>query len=138
MRVVELAHRGHHTKQLIRSKVWFQNIDKITEERIKACVACQAVDNTKRRDPIIVRDLPNTPFHSLDMDFAGPFPNGKYIFIIIDEYSRFPIAEIVDSTSFEQIQPILEKTFALMGIPKMVLQLPKLWIPLALNKYNQS
>lgn len=42
-------------------------------------------------------------------------------YIIIDEYSRFPIDEVLDSTSFGQIQPILEKTFALMGIPKMVL-----------------
>ncbi|KAK9709353.1 Integrase core domain [Popillia japonica] len=106
---------------MIRSKVWFPNIDKITEKLIKSCVTCQAVDNAKHKDPICVRALPGTPFENIDVDFAGPFPNGKYIFIAVDEYSRFPIAEVVNSTSFEHIQPILEKTFALMGIPKVLL-----------------
>ncbi|KAK9716764.1 hypothetical protein QE152_g24562 [Popillia japonica] len=76
----------------------------------------QAADNTKHRDPISVRELPSTPFENIDVDFAGPFPNGKYIFV--DKYFRFPIAEIVNSTSSEHIQLILE---ALMGIPKVLL-----------------
>ncbi|KAK9687217.1 Integrase zinc binding domain [Popillia japonica] len=137
MRVVELAHRGHQgivrTKQLIRSKVWFQNIDKITEERIKACVACQAVDNTKRRDPIIVRDLPNTPFHSLDMDFAGPFPNGKSIIVRDLPNTPFHSLDMDFAGPFPNGKYIF---IILMNIPGS--QLPKLWIPLALNKYNQS
>ncbi|KAK9739757.1 Integrase zinc binding domain [Popillia japonica] len=107
LRTIELAHRGHQgivrTKQMIRSKVWFPNIDKITEKLIKSCVTCQAVDNAKHRDSICVRALPGTPFENIDVDFAGPFPNGKYIFIAVDEYSRFPIAEVVNSTSFESI-----------------------------------
>ena len=43
-RAVELAHLGHQgivkTKQLIRDKVWFPGIDKLTEE--KNCLSCQA------------------------------------------------------------------------------------------------
>ena len=43
-RGVELAHLGHQgivkTKQLIRDKVWFPGIDKLTEE--KNCLSCQA------------------------------------------------------------------------------------------------
>ena len=43
-RPVELAHLGHQgivkTKQLIRDKVWFPGIDKLTEE--KNCLSCQA------------------------------------------------------------------------------------------------
>ncbi|KAK9722030.1 Integrase core domain [Popillia japonica] len=80
-----------------------------------------AVDNTKHRDPISARGLPGTSFENIDVDFAGPFPNGKYIFIAVAEYSRFPIAEVVSSTSFEHVQLILEKTFGLIGIPEALL-----------------
>ena len=38
-RAVELAHLGHQgivkTKQLIRDKVWFPGIDKLTEDKVK-------------------------------------------------------------------------------------------------------
>ena len=45
-KAVDLAHLGHqgivNTKQLIRDKVWFPEIDKMTEETIKNCLPCQA------------------------------------------------------------------------------------------------
>ena len=45
-RPVELAHLGHQgivkTKQLIRDKVWFPGIDKLTEDKVKNCLSCQA------------------------------------------------------------------------------------------------
>ena len=42
----ELAHLDHQgivkTKQLIRDKVWFPGIDKLTEDKGKNCLLCQA------------------------------------------------------------------------------------------------
>ena len=44
-RAVELAHLGHQvivkTKQLIREKVWFPGIDKLTEDKVKNYLSCQ-------------------------------------------------------------------------------------------------
>lgn len=44
-KAVDLAHLGHHgivkTKQLIRDKVGFPGIDKMTEETIQNCLPCQ-------------------------------------------------------------------------------------------------
>ncbi len=44
-RVVDLAHEGHQgitkTKALLREKVWFPGINKMVEERVKSCLACQ-------------------------------------------------------------------------------------------------
>lgn len=90
----------------------------MTEKFVRGCGACQAYTPQKYRDPIATKERPFSPFEMIDVDFIGPFPNQKYIFLMVDEYSRFPVAEVVSSTSFEAIRPILEKTFATFGIPK--------------------
>ncbi|KAG5865763.1 hypothetical protein JTB14_000531 [Gonioctena quinquepunctata] len=55
-RAVEIAHKGHQgivkIKQLLRRKVWFQNIDSMTEMYINGCEICQAVMPSNRRDPV--------------------------------------------------------------------------------------
>lgn len=121
-KVIALAHRGHQgivkTKQLLRTKVWFPGIDSKTENAIKHCLPCQAVTpKIRNRNPIATIDLPTTPFSKIDIDYAGPFPNGKYILLLIDEFSRFPIAKIVPSTNSTHLITFLEETFSLFGIP---------------------
>lgn len=119
---IELAHKGHlgitKTKQLLRTKVWFPNLDALTETYIKFCIPCQAVTKQQHRDPIVSSPLPDYPFQCIDVDFAGPFKQNKYIFIVVDEFSRYPIIEIVNSTSFTNLKPILQNVFATWGFPK--------------------
>jgi len=105
------------TKQLIRSKVWFLNIDKLVKDFVHSCSSCQATIPFKHRDPIITARLTKYSFEQLDIDYAGPFPNGKYLFVIVDEFSRFPFIEIISSTSFKHLEPILLKIF---GLPKIM------------------
>lgn len=59
--------------------------------------------------------LPERPWAEVAIDLHGPFQSGKYLLVIIDEQSRFPVVEVVRSTSAEQILPRLRKTFALFG-----------------------
>ncbi|KAK9711410.1 Integrase zinc binding domain [Popillia japonica] len=98
-KAIELAHRGHlgmvKTKQLLRSKVWFPNIDKMVELEIKTCSACQIVTPQHTRDPVVGTELPSAPWENLDIDFAGPYPGGKYLLILIDEHTRYPIVEVI-------------------------------------------
>ena len=42
------------------------------------------------------------------MDFWGPLPNGEHMLVIIDEYSRYPEVEFVQSTSAEAVIPHLD------------------------------
>lgn len=123
-RAIDFAHIGHQgivkTKQLLRSKVWFPKIDILVENAIKSCQPCQSTIQKHHQAPISSTKLPNGAFQQLDMDYAGPFTNGKYVIIVIDEFSRYPIAEITSSTSFNQLQPILQKIFAIFGIPKSI------------------
>jgi hypothetical protein len=39
----------------------------------------------------------------LRCDFYGPLKNGKYLFVLIDDHSRYPIAKFVSSTASKQV-----------------------------------
>lgn len=119
--IIELAHKGHQgvvkTKKLLREKVWFPDLDKMVETRIKSCIPCQATITQHTRTPIISTPLPSNPWESLAMDFAGPFPNGKYVMVILDEFSRFPVVEVIKSLKATKIINHLNRIFGLFGIP---------------------
>lgn len=124
-RVVQIAHQSHQgivkTKQYIREKVWFPGIDRLVENAVKSCIPCQAsYPGATVREPVIPTPLPPEPWHSLAIDFSGPFPSGEYLLVIIDEYSRFPEVEIVPSTSAKTIIPKMEAIFARQGLPRTI------------------
>ena len=97
--VIKLAHEGHQgivkTKQLVREKVWFVNIDKQVEEFCKGCIPCQASVPRQQHAPLKMSPLPSRPWSELSMDFCGPFPTGSYLMVIVDDYSRYPVVEIL-------------------------------------------
>lgn len=79
---LQLAHGGHQgivkTKALLRTKVWFPNIDKQAEATVKCCLACQANTPITHSEPLKMSELPQAPWHSISVDFYGPFPAGGY------------------------------------------------------------
>ena len=54
------------------------------------------------------------------MDFCGPFPNGDYLLVVTDDFSRFSEVEILRSTSAKAVIPHLDSIFARQGIPEVV------------------
>ena len=122
---VKIAHEGHQglakTKALIREKVWFPLVDKYVTEEIANCLACQAVGPQNVPEPLRMRPMPSGPWKRLHIDFFGPVPSNEYLLVIVDAYSRFPIVEVVRSTSIETIIPKLDSVFAMHGIPNEVI-----------------
>ncbi|GFN77286.1 transposon ty3-g Gag-Pol polyprotein [Plakobranchus ocellatus] len=123
--VVKLTHASHQgvvkTKQLIREKAWFPGIHKIIEDHLKGCLPCQASVNTpKQSDPLHRSPFPICPWDELSVDFARPFPTGEHLLIVIDDYSRFPEVEIVNSTSARSVTPKLNQIFARFGTPNIL------------------
>ena len=120
-RVIEIAHTGHQgivrTKQLLRNHVWFRGIDEAVERCINNCTKCQANTDKQKLEPLQMRKIPDEPWDSVCVDFYGPLKNGKYLFVLIDEHSRYPIVRQVSSTAFKAIQPTLDDIFATFGIP---------------------
>ena len=77
-------------KSLLRTFCWFPGMDKAVENKVRECLPCQAVQPASNEQPIKPSELPSGPWQYVKMDFQGPYPNGDYIFIMIDRYSRWP------------------------------------------------
>ena len=123
-RAVELAHEGHQglvkTKRLVRGKVWFPGIEWRVQTLIDNCMACQANSPKERPQPLAMTPLPPKPWHTLNIDFCGPFPTGEYLLVVIDAYSRFPEVAIVNSTAGGGTIKELSRIFSTHGLPAVV------------------
>ena len=121
---LQLAHEGHQgigkSKSLMREKVWFPEMDRRIEAMVRNCIACQACTDQKRIEPLHMSPLPNHPWDHVSMDFCGPFPSGEYILVVICEYSRYPVVEIIKSTAANTVIPVLDKIFSMFSIPTQV------------------
>ena len=65
-------------------------------------------------------NLPSGPWREVSIDFCGPYPTGEYLLVIIDDFSRFPIVELIRSTAASSTIPHLDKIFGIFGIPETV------------------
>ena len=123
-RVVDIAHEGHQgftkTKELLRTKVWFPQLDKLVDQKIHNCHACQINHPRTLFEPLRMSDMPSGPWERLSMDFWGPTPSNTDLLIIIDEYSRYALVEEVSSKSAVSVIPILHKVWSMFGIPTNV------------------
>ena len=120
-RTLDIAHEGHlgmsKTKALVRTKVWFPGIDKSIETMIRECPPCPATMLEERREPLNMSELPEGSWQQVSMDFCGPLPAGEYILVIVDEYSRYPVVEVVTLTSAKTVLPVVDKVFSMFGVP---------------------
>ena len=123
-KVIKLGHEGHQglikTKKLLRSKVWFPGMGKLTENEVKACLPCQAAVNTPSQEPLTSSELPKGPWEYVAVDFKGPLKGGEYALVVIDEYSRYPEVEFTTSTEAKATIPKLDRIFSTFGIPLKV------------------
>ena len=119
---VKLAHTGHQgivkTTALLREKIWFKGLQAMVEKTVKACHLCQVTTPTTAREPLEMSELPEEIWAELSSDF-GDLPNGQKILVVIDDYSRYPIVEFIDSVTSRTVIPRLDSMFAMFGIPKV-------------------
>lgn len=123
--MIDIAHEGHlglvKTKQLLRSKIWFPNIDALVEEKIKSCLSCQATGTGgSQMAPLQMSPFPKAPWTMISVDFYGPFGNGEYLGVSYDEYSKFPVVEHLYNLKEETVELRLETQFGIFGIPEEV------------------
>ena len=124
-KAIKLGHEGHQgmtrTKSYVRSKVWFPNLNAEIEAAIQNCMSCQANTREPRsREPLKMSEMPQGPWQNLSADFCGPLESGDYLFVITDEYSRYPVVEIVKSVSANTVIPVLDKVIAMFGVPMII------------------
>ena len=124
-RMIALAHENHlgiaKTKSLLRDKIYFPGMDATIEEALAECLSCTATSRPDPPPPLQPPSLPPAVWHTLNIDFLGPFPNQKYLLVVIDQYSRYPEVEIISSTTAQQTINSLTKVFATHGLPYKVI-----------------
>ncbi len=124
-KVIDIAHEGHmgvvKTQALIREKVWFPKISRLVEKKVKSCLACQVTTPRNTREPLQMSELPKQPWTERSIDFGFvPTGSNEYLLVLIDDHSRFPIVEVVRSTSSNAVIPCLDKIFSEYGIPEVL------------------
>ena len=121
-KIVKIAHEGHlgitKTKNLLRSRVWFPKMDKITEKVIRNCMACKVTTPQTARLPLKMTELPKGPMAKVSSDFYGSLPTGEYVLLVNCLYSRYPMVRIVYPTSAKAVIPKLEEIFSEFGYPE--------------------
>ena len=63
--------------------------------------------------------MPSGPWTNLSMDFYT-LPTNEEVFVVIDDYSRYPEIHHVTSTSARSTMTCLERIFAQHGIPDVI------------------
>jgi transposase InsO family protein len=123
-KAVRTAHEGHQgiakTKTLLRTKVWFPRLNQMVEQLVAHCTACQLSTVSAKPVPCQSSPLPSAPWSEVSLDFHGPLPTGEYLLVLMDDYSRFPVVEIISSVSSNTVLPCLDKIFALLGVPEVL------------------
>ena len=119
--VLQELHHGHQgivrMKALARSYVWWPQIDREMEERVKGCSACQEVKNAPPKAPLNPWPWPQTPWDRIHADFAGPIQN-KMLLVLVDSHSKWPEVCILTKTTANITIATLREIFARNGIPR--------------------
>ena len=75
----------------------------------------------KLNNILIPSVLQQGPWEDLSIDFFRPMSDDeKYWMVLIDDYSRFPIATTISSTAADEVIPVLEEIMSTFGTPNML------------------
>ena len=115
--VVQLAHEGHFmyekTLNTLRQSNLFPGMAEMGRAYVESCKACQASDPSKGQEPLKLTPLPDRPWQYIHADFKGPIGKQYYLHTCIDQYTKYPVVEVFKSTSWEQMEPMMEKALGL-------------------------
>ena len=109
-RVIEPTNENHlgiaKTIALLREKIDFANMKAKVKTKISECILCTAVSKSPTPQPLEPSTLPPYLWHTINIDFLGPLSNLKYLSVAIDQYSRYPVVEIVSLYYLSSIKNI--------------------------------
>ena len=100
--LLDELHLGHpgicRMKALARSTMWWPNIDRELEIRVKSCNECLQNKHKPAEAPLHPWEFPGRPWSRLHIDYAGPV-QGKMILVIVDSYSMWIEAHVVTTAT---------------------------------------
>ena len=117
---VQLAHEGHllgedKTLSLLRETCWFPGMAKMVKEYVQSCLSCMASLPGTSQEPMKATPVPERPWQHIHADFKGPIGGKYYLHTFIDQYTKYPVVDMCTSTSWEQMEPMLETALGMLG-----------------------
>ena len=122
-KVLKELHQAHpgmsRMKGLARGYVWWPQMEKGIELKVKSCMECLEHQRAPEKAPIHPWEMPNKSWSRVHIDYAGPF-EGKMILVVIDAYSKWTEAEIVSGSTSQITIERLRHIFASQGLPDII------------------
>ncbi|XP_037505806.1 uncharacterized protein K02A2.6-like [Rhipicephalus sanguineus] len=119
--VLALLHAGHRgmvaMNKCARSYVWWPGINKVIEETVGQCRECLSTQKSPPKAPIPSWDRPETPWHTVHVDFAGPLLGRTYL-VVVDAYARWVEVRHVTQATSAVVIDVLRSIFAMFGSPR--------------------
>ena len=120
--LVGLSHEGHQAPeknlQFLRQTCWFPKMNSHITGYYDSCLGCAAASALNTKVPLEPNLLPDRPWQHLHADFKGPIGQSYYLHVVINQFSKYPEVDIVTSTSFSKLRPVLDRIFSTHGIPE--------------------
>ncbi len=82
----------------------------------KSCQACQLNTKIVNSEPVRMSTMLNGSWEQLGGDLYGPTIDGTLLFVLVDEYSRFPIVREVVSSAAVKVIPVYHEVLATFGV----------------------
>ena len=121
------------TRQRIRMSFWFPDMENRVHAYCESCKVCQLRAPQKIRDRVPIIPIPRGDefsFNHLVMDCIGPIvphgdpvaiqPKYNYALVVIDLFSRWPMAYPLRSMSAQAVCDILLQIFMTFSIPRVI------------------
>lgn len=116
--VLEKFHDGHpgicSMKSIVRSLIWYPNIDHDVEMLVKNCDLCQSVQARPSKNKHVVWPTPPRPWSRIHIDHF--FYESNTCLIVVDALSKYIEVEIVHSTSVNETIDALRLIFSRNGL----------------------
>jgi len=127
--IIRRAHEQGHfsvnkTETLVKRDYWFSDMRAKIERAIHNCIDCILAERKQGKQErwLSTIDKGSVP---LDIDHLGPLPSTKksyrYIFVVVDAFSKFIWLYATKSTNASEIVKILQKQAVIFGNPRRII-----------------
>ncbi|KAL5020156.1 hypothetical protein ScPMuIL_003048 [Solemya velum] len=117
--ILTSLHAGHQGRA--KTSVYWNNISRDIEDFVANCPICQRHMNSQQNEPLMQKDIPLHPWHSISADFFT-FDGKEYILVnVADSYTKYPFIHFLSRSWASEVTIDCFKTiFSTQGIPEVL------------------
>ena len=98
-------------KSLYANQSLFPRYGQCYRERTYYLLPCQATGPCNTPSKVQPTKIPEKMWNTVNIDYLGPLPNRKYVLVMINQRSRYPVKAVTSSTSAMSLTKLLTQVF---------------------------